>query len=254
MAQLLQHIIGLGVTEPVARLLARDTARETIKLQLDCLPERHPIDAAATFVAAVRAGWKPPAAYLARKEAEARAQSEKATKKRRVEREQDLAKSQAKRVEEEKAENEALDARFDRMPEGARQQIEAEVGRRLQFLVQHLSREAADGGWKATRRQVMRERGDTEGSDGTQVLAGASQLAALGSDHDLDGLWDSLSASQRGEVDEQVRQRLGAAGATTFNPGHPAWQGVRRTMLRQMLRDGLLAASAEPSSRPDRDP
>ena len=63
---LLQQMLALQVSPEVARELLQNTPAEDIKVQLDCLSDRAPKDAAAIFVKAVREGWSLPSKYLKR--------------------------------------------------------------------------------------------------------------------------------------------------------------------------------------------
>lgn len=67
--ELLQNLLACKVSPDVARSLIESTPLDAIHLQLDCLPDRAPKDAAATLVKAVRENWEPPAEYFARLEA-----------------------------------------------------------------------------------------------------------------------------------------------------------------------------------------
>lgn len=243
---LVERVAALGVAVPTARLLVEGTPREALELQLDCLAARGPKDAAATFVAAVRGGWKPPAAYLARREAEARTQNVQASKKRKATREREMAQEQAERQAQEREENAALDTRFETLPDAAHAEIEAEVGERLKFVVQHFSEATARGGWDATRRQVMREWDALGKLDAAQAEAAQSarMRLLLASDREVDALWDELDEPSRADVEQRVRQRVHEAGMTTLTPEKAAWQGVRRTIVREMARDNLLPLAA----------
>ncbi len=241
---LIERVTALGVALPAARLLVKGTPREALELQLDCLADRHPNDAAATLVSAVRGEWKPPATYLARKEAEASAQDARPSKKRRAEREHELA--QAQRAAAEQSENKTLDARFEALPPCVRSEIDAEVARRLKFVVQHLNEGTARGGWQATRRQVMRERdaqGVLEESQAEAAAQSARVRLLLSNDSELDAQWDALPLPERERVDEQVRQRIGKVGMAHFHSDHPGWHGVRRTVLREMFQSKLILPS-----------
>lgn len=256
-AALIERVTALGVALPAAQLLARAVARDTLELQLDCLAERHPKDPAATLIAAVRGQWKPPAAYLALKESEAQAQGAQASRKRKATRERELAQAQAERVDAEHAENQALDARFHALPHSAREEIEAEVSEHMKLLVQHLSADAARGGWEAMRRQAMREhdkrdeleRNDVEGPHASSAEQSARTRLLLSNDGELDAFWKEIDEPQRATAEAQVRERMRVAGMDHFKPNHPGWQGVRRTILREMLRGGLLPVlPGEPNS------
>ena len=69
-----QQMLALKVSPEVARELLQSASEDAIRIQLDCLSDRSPKDAAAVFVKAVREGWQPPSKYLKRQKAAERAQ------------------------------------------------------------------------------------------------------------------------------------------------------------------------------------
>jgi hypothetical protein len=69
---LLHRMVGIGVGAAVASQVLEQQSAPDIRLQLDCLGDRHPRDPAALFLYAVRHDLAPPPAFLDRVERERR--------------------------------------------------------------------------------------------------------------------------------------------------------------------------------------
>ena len=85
-AELLQEMNAIGVSPKVANefISNAEITPEMIRLQLDCLSDREPHDAAATFVSAVRGNWSPPGDYHKRLEAADAAKIARAAREQRA--------------------------------------------------------------------------------------------------------------------------------------------------------------------------
>jgi len=158
-AELLQRMLELKVSPEVARDLLRQVSPASLRLQLDCLSERQPRDAAAVFVKAAREGWDAPAKYL-----EARHPRHEALESAQTVREAHesaqaarAAKKAAEREAEQSASAEAqsLDALWQSLDSGTRRQIEHDVRERLGVLGRSGRASAAQD---AMRRTLLRER------------------------------------------------------------------------------------------------
>jgi hypothetical protein len=151
---LLARLAAIKVSAEVARELVENTASEALHLQLDCLSDREPRNAAAVLVKAVREGWEPPAKYLERQQAAERVLEAQTT----------LASSQALEASQKAAERaqrasqdlEAteLDTRWEQLGPADREIIEAEALKRLGILARGGRAQAA---LAAMRRTLMRE-------------------------------------------------------------------------------------------------
>ncbi len=151
---LLARMIGIGVSESIARELLRDFHHSGIEKQLDCLDDRKPRSRAATFVKSVRELWALPNEYVKRIEARENEQS------RRLEWEQaEAEKARQKAAEREQmasAEAEAmhLDELWEKLDATTRERIQGEVMSRLGVLGRTGRAQAASD---AMRRSLLRE-------------------------------------------------------------------------------------------------
>jgi len=261
---LLQQMLEIGLSANVAEVFFETMPHEVLSEQLDCLADRHPLNPAATFVSAVRGGWAPPSAYLARCEAQKELASNEQRNKKKHQQMVVAQQLKAENDRQEQQEMAALDKAFGEMPDGDREEIEGEVARRMQFVLDHLGREAAVNGWQATRRQILREwveegrdvtRGSHQSEQGSAGSANTllqrelfwndeeivpsgqahSLQPAASSDTQLDNTYIKLSLTQQQEIDAAVDKRLEEAGMLTMTKEHPGWLGVRRTVMRQSL-------------------
>ncbi len=152
---LLQHMLSIKVSPDVARELLRSTPPQVLRLQLGCLADRAPKNAAAVFVKAVREEWEVPAAYSERQQAEEHAQRAKANQAIARERAaQEEALKRAKSVSQEK-ETIDLDALWEKLDPEARMSIEDQATERLGVLGRT---GRAQGALVAMRRILLRER------------------------------------------------------------------------------------------------
>jgi len=243
----MQRMVRLGVSAPIATQLIQEAGTDALTLQLDCLAERKPKDAAATFVAAVKGAWAPPTSYTARIEVqEQRAQNE-TVRRRKVAKQREQAQLQEQNDAEERVQNEALEALFVTLPDWQKELIEAEVAQRMQFVTQHVGEAAAQAGWAATRRQVLREREQILAEGDTAPTPEQAQQIALQNILTKDSLADefftSLPNEMQNEIDVEVKARLAQTGLSRLNNEHPAWIGVRRTLLREKLKSGQISGA-----------
>lgn len=154
-SQILAQMLALKVSPDVAQSLLQSTSPEILRLQLDCLSDRSPKDAAAVFVKAAREGWEAPAKYLQRIEAQDRAQ-----KRREAQESAQAAKAAQKAAEgvlkaSQDQEAAELDALWQELDAETRKSIDAEAISRLGVLGQA---GRAQAGLLAMRRSLLRER------------------------------------------------------------------------------------------------
>jgi len=163
-SDLLQRMLALQISPDVANALLQAVAAEQLALQLDCLPDRAPNDAAATFVKAARENWSPPAKYVKRLEGAERAQKSAAI--REAQKRAKAAQQAAERREQADQEQEAvaLDAMWAKLDARAQEQIEKQVRQKLEaneFLrarlqAGKLTPDSPD--WLNARRGLLREK------------------------------------------------------------------------------------------------
>jgi len=149
-----ERMTRLGVSPETVSEFLQNVDEATLQLQLDCLTDREPQDAAATFVKAVREAWATPQKYTKRvnaeKSEEERRMNQEAKKQKKAQEEA------AKRQEMALSETEAaqLDEIWDDLDQQTQDRIETEVRDRLGIF---------DTGGKnsprfaAMRRVVLRE-------------------------------------------------------------------------------------------------
>lgn len=138
---------GVGVASSAAMDLA-NRYPERVPLQLACLGDRKPKDAAATLVAAIRGNWAPPAAYVKRIEAQKAQEVQREAQAR-----ESAAKAAVKQAQEETEARQAqegarLDAEYDALSAKAKTKMKTEVEKRLEYLTPALRTDFA--------RQMMR--------------------------------------------------------------------------------------------------
>lgn len=160
---LIDRMTAIGVSSRVATELATSVSTESLVLQLDCLEDREPRAAAATFVKAVREGWEPPAKYLQRLKDQERARQAKLDKDASAARKaaQDAKHRQEMAIQEQDAAT--LDAVWEKLDERTQQRLELQVREKLEeneFLrarlqAGKLTSESPD--WVQTRHGVLRE-------------------------------------------------------------------------------------------------
>ncbi len=161
---LFQQMLALKISPDVANTLLQAVAAEQLALQLDCLPDRAPNDAAATFVKAARENWSPPAKYVERLEGAERAQKSAAI--REAQKRAKAAQQATERREQADQEQEAvaLDAMWTKLDARAQEQIEKQVRQKLEvneFLrarlqAGKLTPDSPD--WLNFRRDLLREK------------------------------------------------------------------------------------------------
>ena len=160
---LLQRLLDLKISLDVARELLASSSPEFLQLQLDCLKDRAPKDAAAVFVKAIREGWEPPAKYFERLKAVERAQilqAHKETKKIQQAREEALAAQKMASLQQESA---ALDEIWQKLDARTRERIEIQVREKLdanEFLRARLQAgklTAQSPDWTNARQTILKE-------------------------------------------------------------------------------------------------
>lgn len=152
--ELRRRILEIGVSTAATDEMLRTRDHAHLRIQLDCLRDREPKNAAATFVKAVREVWALPQIYVARIEAVERAKQVETNKVTAKAREaQERASTALKRASEEE-ESAHVDASYAQLDEMSRQKVDEEVISRLGILGRtgHIG-----GALTAMRRQVMRE-------------------------------------------------------------------------------------------------
>ncbi len=152
--ELLARMEKIRVSPQIARELLAGFPASAIAHQLDCLADRKPRSKAATFVKSVRELWALPDEYVARLEAQERAES------RRVEQDQQEAeKARLRALERQETahldeENSYLDAMWEKLDARTRERIDAETLGKLGVLGSLGRGEAAR---IAFRRTALRE-------------------------------------------------------------------------------------------------
>ncbi len=153
--ELLALMAALKVAPSVAQEIVASAAAAEIQLQLDCLADRNPKDAAAVFVSAVRGKWEVPAKYLERVEAAKRAAAAEAecskARDAKVQQKAATAQQRANAATEE----ETLSAALEALPECDKKRIESQARERLGVLGMAGRAPAA---LSAMMRTLMRER------------------------------------------------------------------------------------------------
>lgn len=211
---------AIHISELLIQLLLDSVPLEALTLNLDCLADRKPKDAAATFVSAVRGQWAPPAAFLARSEAKEERHSLERRRRQRAAQRREEERVQTEREATEQIENENLNARFELLPTWMREEIESEIRVRMQFVLQHLGEEAARNSWAATRRQIMREwdeQGRLEQSH-TESTQSRPSHALLSNDKELEAFFTDLRQRQARESGNRVSKTSRNIGSGASRP------------------------------------
>ncbi len=144
----------IGVSPETIEEFLQTVKHETLGLQLDCLLDREPKDAAATFVKAVRENWAAPTKYTKNQVAET---SEKKRQAHQETEDQKKAQQEAAKRQEiatDEADATRLDALWEEMDNDTRDHIETEARDRLGVLLQEGKNSPR---FAAMRRNVMRE-------------------------------------------------------------------------------------------------
>lgn len=152
------QIEKIGVSGAVARELLDKFGAGEIELQLACLSDREPRDAAATFVKAVRENWAPPGAYTAKLEDLERETARRAAREEEERRKEAQAQIERQERERQGVENAQLDAMWERLDAPTRERLEREATEKLGILGRTGRAQAA---LVAMRRAVLRERLET---------------------------------------------------------------------------------------------
>ncbi len=152
---LLERVESVGVSAGVARELLSEFGADALGLQLECLGDREPRDAAATYVKAVREAWAPPGAYTERLEAQAREVARRAAEEREAGRQATRRAAEEREREIQRGESEQLDLLWARLDPATRERLEAEAVDRLGILGRLGKAQSA---LVAMRRAVLRER------------------------------------------------------------------------------------------------
>ena len=154
--ELLEQMLRLKISLAVAQDFLHSTAPDELRAQLDCLEDREPRDAAATFVRAVREQWELPGKYLQRQEAQERAKKAQTTQESGQALKAAQRAATAQQRASQKVEEEKLDVLWEHMALAERQKLDAEARARLGVLGQT---GRASGALRAMRRNLMREQG-----------------------------------------------------------------------------------------------
>lgn len=144
----------LGVSPETIHEFLQNVNESALQLQLDCLPDREPEDAAATFVKAVREAWAAPQKYTKRVNAE---KSEEERRMNQETKKQKKAQEEAAKRQEmatDEADATRLDALWDELDDETRDRVEIETRDRLGVLSTTSKNSPA---FAAMRRKVQRE-------------------------------------------------------------------------------------------------
>lgn len=155
----------IGVSGAVTRELLEKFGALALEAQLACLSDREPRDAAATFVKAVRESWAPPAAYQSRLEAQERDLARRAAREEDERRKSAQAQSEQQERDRQSAENDHLDALWEKLDAPLRERLEREAVEKLGILGRTGRAQAA---LVAMRRAVLRERFESLQDDGEE--------------------------------------------------------------------------------------
>lgn len=149
-----ERMMQIGVSPETVEEFLQTANSETLNLQLDCLRDRNPKDAAATFVKAVRENWAAPTKYTKNQNAETNEKARQAyiESENQKKAQQETAKRQE--IAAGIADASHLDEVWDDMDNQSRDEIEIETRDRLGVLFQEGKNSAA---FSAMRRQIQRE-------------------------------------------------------------------------------------------------
>lgn len=139
--EVFQQMLALKISSDVASELLQSASEEEIKIQLDCLSDRSPNDTAATFVKAVREGWRPPLKYIKRQDAAKGTQSSKTPKASKNHKEAVL-----KALESHEKENRGINGdEVDVLKQMSEIGIEAEVAEKIltQYALEEIAHQLA---------------------------------------------------------------------------------------------------------------
>ena len=148
------RMMQIGVSPETIEEFLQNVSSEILNLQLDCLRDRNPKDAAATFVKAVRENWAAPTKYTKSQSAETNEKARQAyiESENQKKAQQEAAKRQEIAADE--ADVAHLDEVWEDLDNEARDEIEIETRDRLGVLFQEGKNSAA---FAAMRRQIQRE-------------------------------------------------------------------------------------------------